>query len=129
MKLTTIILFIISGLIILIAGVGAIRCLATGERAEALYTSTAITCGACAEKLSQALRPQAGVGKVAVDVASQQVRVAFDPQQTDPGSIAIAMTAAGYAPRLLAVGEPGAPAAQSAPTGSGCACCVNKPQQ
>ena len=118
MKLSTILLLVISGTIVLASGVGAMLATrAEGAGQEAIYTSPKITCGACVEKLNQALQPLAGVQKIAVDVATNQVRVAFDPERTNPDVIAFVMADAGY-PARLAAGQGG----QAAP-GCGGACC------
>ncbi|MHB8709060.1 MAG: heavy-metal-associated domain-containing protein [Desulfuromonadales bacterium] len=126
MKLSTAMLLMISSIIIAASGVGALLTTrAEGAGQEATYVSSKITCGACVEKLNQALQPLAGVKKVAVDVAASQVRVRFDPERTNPGVLAFAMADAGY-PARLAVGPGGA--GQAAPDGSagGCGggCCA-----
>lgn len=126
MKLSTAMLLMISGIIIAASGVGALLTTrAEGAGQEATYVSPKITCGACVEKLNQALQPLAGVKKVAVDVAASQVRVRFDPERTNPGALAFAMADAGYPARLVAdQGGTG----QAAPVGSagGCGggCCA-----
>ena len=122
MKATTILLVIVSGVLVVAATVGVIRCLATGERREALFASEKITCAACAAKVQNALQTDAGAGAVTVDVSSRQIRVVFDPERTDPGALAIALGGAGFPARLLGVGSPGTTQTGAAATG-GCACC------
>ena len=124
MKITSILLITASVALIVLAVVGIFRSLPFGARQEALYSAEKITCGACAAKLQEALQRHDGAGAVRVDVPTREVRVAFDPQRTDPGAIAIALAAAGYPARLLGVGAPGVVAATTSSSSGGCACCA-----
>ena len=53
-------------------------------------------CAACVGKVERALRAVPGVDDAAVNLATEQARVAFDPAQTDFGRLQAAVTAAGY---------------------------------
>lgn len=123
MKLLTICLLIGSGLLVAVASVGIYLALIGGDRQEVLFVSPRITCGACAGNLQRALEPLAGVKTVAVEVARQEVRVGYDPQRLDPERIALALNAAGYPARLVALGTTAAGAVKSTAGGCGGGCC------
>jgi len=53
-------------------------------------------CAACVGKVERALRGVAGVEDVAVNLATERARVAFDPERTDFEALQAAVTAAGY---------------------------------
>jgi Cu+-exporting ATPase len=53
-------------------------------------------CAACVGKVERALRGVPGVDDAAVNLATEQARVVFDPAQTDFGRLQAAVTAAGY---------------------------------
>ena len=69
-------------------------------------------CAACVGKVERALRGVAGVEDAAVNLATEQARVAFDPAQTDFGALQAAVTAAGY--ELATPPTTSAPAAAAA---------------
>lgn len=120
MKISTPVLLVISGLFVIVSAFGAfLSPRAEGAVQEVIYASPRITCGACVEKLNKAIQPLVGVHKVAVDVASNQVKVNFDPALINPGAIAFAMADAGYPARLA--DEKTMP--QKASGGCGGACC------
>ncbi|HAD04885.1 MAG: hypothetical protein A2091_03780 [Desulfuromonadales bacterium GWD2_61_12] len=124
MKQITLLLLVLSGLLVLAASVGAYFAMTNGgPRQEALYVSAKITCGACAGNLQQALEPLAGVKAVSVEVVRQEVRVGYDPQRLDPERIALALNAAGYPARLVALGTTSTAAGKSAGGGCGGGCC------
>lgn len=123
MKVSTKVLVTLSALLILAMAGGAWLALkAGGSRQVASYYSARITCGACSDKVVAALESQSGIGEVAVEVASQQVRVAFDPARTDPERIALALNGAGFPARLVGLGN-GAAGKVAAAGGCGGACC------
>jgi Cu+-exporting ATPase len=53
-------------------------------------------CAACVGKVERALRGVPGVADAAVNLATEQARVAFDPARTDFATLQTAVTAAGY---------------------------------
>jgi copper chaperone CopZ len=61
-----------------------------------------LTCGACSEKIRQAVMSLDGVASVETDVAKGTSQVAFDPTRTDSVQIAQAMTQSGYPAQLSA---------------------------
>ncbi len=67
-------------------------------------------CAACVGRVERALGSVAGVASVAVNLATEQATIAFDPAQTDVGHLRAAATAAGY--ELV---EPRPPAEGAAP--------------
>lgn len=124
MKLITILLLIGSGVLVAAASVGAYFALTRGPQQEALFVSSRITCGACADNLQRALEPLAGVKAVNVEVARQQVRIGYDSQRLDPERIAMALNTAGYPARLVGLGSNSAVAGgKSATGGCGSGCC------
>lgn len=125
MKLITILLLIGSGLLVLAASVGAYFAMTKGgPQQEALFVSSRITCGACADNLQRALEPLAGVKTVAVEVGQKQVRVGYDSQRLAPEQIAMAMNTAGYPARLVGLGSNAAVAGgKNAAGGCGSGCC------
>lgn len=124
MKVSTKVLVVLSALMILATAGGAWLALsAGGARQVASFYSARITCGACSDKVVAALESQSGIGEVAVEVASQQVRVAFDPERTDPERIALALNGAGFPARLVGLGNGAAGTLAAATGGCGGACC------
>ncbi len=55
-----------------------------------------MTCASCVSRIERALTREAGVMSVAVNLASETARVAYDPTQTNPGRLADAVARAGY---------------------------------
>lgn len=51
--------------------------------AQTVLTVPDITCGHCAQVITKALTPVAGVQRVAVDIPARQVRVDYDPVRVD----------------------------------------------
>lgn len=107
------------------------------DTSRADYVVRNLTCGACVEKIQQALESAAGVGQVVIDVPTRMVRVAFDTEQTDAGELAMFLSGAGYPARLVEVISPGmaaaggthrAPLPAAAPGSGGCGggCCKGK---
>lgn len=94
---------------------------AASPAGRAAFQVPRITCGACSNTISQGLETCAGVAGVQVDVPTRTVRVAYDPDATDPGEIAQALGRLGYPGRLVAVGA--AATASAAAGNSGCGCC------
>jgi Cu+-exporting ATPase len=95
-----------------------------------------LTCVACAQKIEAALADVDGIGKVAVDVKAGRARVEYDPERTDPATVAGLVTRSGYPAALRRVLAPaeykvlreGAPGAAVSTSGSGCGGnCCNKP--
>jgi Cu+-exporting ATPase len=56
-----------------------------------------MTCAACARRIERALRGVAGVTDAAVNFATEQAQVRFDPARVQPPALEAAIEAAGYA--------------------------------
>ncbi len=57
---------------------------------------TGMTCASCANRIERGLRKVAGVESAAVNLASEQASVTFDPQQASPDALLTAVEGAGY---------------------------------
>jgi Cu+-exporting ATPase len=55
-----------------------------------------MSCTACAGRVERALSTSPGVASASVNLAAEQVTIAYDPGATGPGSLAAAIAAAGY---------------------------------
>lgn len=64
-------------------------------RPMARYFVPTITCPSCAARIKANAKKDPGVVEVAVDLATQRVTVAYDPEKTDPERIAEAIRAGG----------------------------------
>lgn len=80
-----------------------------------------MTCGSCAQQISQALGKQNGIASVGVDVAAGLVEVQFDSRQATPVTIASAVSTLGF-PSVVAAVQPlkNSPQPQPQPGTSGC---------
>ncbi len=63
---------------------------------EAALAVGGMTCASCVAQVEKALRSVPGVEASQVNLARGSAAVRFDPQRTDPGTIASAISAAGY---------------------------------
>jgi Cu+-exporting ATPase len=85
-----------------------------------------MTCAACVGRVERGLKKVPGVEDVAVNLATERARVAYDPAQTSPEALALAVQDIGYEARLP---EPAPPqtAELSFPVGGmTCAACVGR---
>ena len=55
-----------------------------------------MTCGGCVAGVTRVLKAVTGVGDVAVTLTPGAAQVAFDPAQTNPAALRIAIEGAGY---------------------------------
>ncbi len=77
---------------------GAIAHLGGGSRALALAELQVenLTCGSCIKKIRKALGEVKGTENVEVDLTSGRVKAEFEPEKTDPDTLARALSEAGY---------------------------------
>jgi copper chaperone CopZ len=84
---------------VVLAGAGAFFLLPSESNSELSMAELSVrnlTCSACVQNVQKALGDVPGVGKVEVNLADGQTRVAFDPERTNPEIFAARLTAAGY---------------------------------
>jgi copper chaperone CopZ len=65
-------------------------------RAETTLSVPDISCAHCAQTVTDALTPLAGVEQVTVDIPGKSVRVAYDPARVDIERMAAALAAEDY---------------------------------
>lgn len=61
-----------------------------------IFPVTGLGCAACATRVENTVRAMAGVSEAAVNFASLELAVEFDPSVTSPEAIAEAVKQAGY---------------------------------
>ena len=61
-----------------------------------LLNVTGMTCGACTGSVTNALKAVAGVGDVAVSLATGQATVQYNERLTSPAQLTLAVTEAGF---------------------------------
>lgn len=118
---------LIAGLLLSLAAMFVVASESPAGRVE--YVVPKITCGACAQTITSALKKLDGVSKVEVEVATTTVKVAFDEKRTDAGEIAMALTKAGYPGSIVALNGKVAPGVDpNARKSGGCGgnCCDKK---
>lgn len=79
-----------------------------------------ISCGHCQQTVNGALTSVAGVKSVAVDIASRQVQVEYDPAQVDVDRMSAILAEADY-PVAAATAAP--ESQKSVVPVAGCSCC------
>lgn len=77
-----------------------------------------MTCAACVNRVERGLKKVEGVAMAQVNLATENARVAYDPEKTSPTALVAKIEEAGYKP-LVAQAELGI-------TGMTCAACVNR---
>ncbi|HEY6837658.1 MAG TPA: heavy-metal-associated domain-containing protein [Geobacteraceae bacterium] len=109
----------------------SVRLEAAADRVAVLKT-TGMTCGACAGRITTALKREKGVASVKVDVDGGRVIVGYDSKKVAPERIATSVTEAGYGSSILQVvsavdyrRQTGSNPSRLEPSG-GCACCATK---
>jgi copper chaperone CopZ len=65
-------------------------------QAEVEFDVTGMTCGSCAARVERTLSRQEGVGRVAVNLATERAVVAFDPGRVAVDDLVAAVVKAGY---------------------------------
>ncbi len=77
-----------------------------------------MTCAACVNRVERGLKKVEGVEMAHVNLATENARVAYDPEKTSPTALVATIEEAGYKP-MVAQAELGI-------TGMTCAACVNR---
>jgi len=75
-----------------------------------------MTCSSCAVRIEKALNRLPGVAQAAVNLATEQARVQFDPSQAGPDDLIRAVQQEGYEAKVSSVGSR---RAISSPVGAG----------
>ncbi len=66
------------------------------KNVKKIFPVTGLGCAACATRVENTVRAMAGVAEAAVNFASSELSVEFDPSVTSPEAIAEAVKQAGY---------------------------------
>ena len=75
----------------------------TVAHARAILSLTGMTCASCVARIETALSGVPGVSKAAVNLATAEAHVQFDPNQVKPGDLVEAVVSAGYGAKVASV--------------------------
>ena len=91
-----------------------------GERARSKVDIpvTGMSCASCVARVEKALAKQEGVSQASVNFAAEKASIAYDPEETDTGSLIGAIEDAGYGTDVREV--------SFSVTGMSCASCVGR---
>ena len=107
----------------------------TGATADsvAVFKTTGMTCGSCANRITTALESVQGVAATEVDVAGGWVVVSYDTRDVKPEILAEKINGAGFDSKVHRVLTPeqyrqmtGRDLGKQAAAAKGCGCCANK---
>src|SRR5438105_7271734 len=83
---------------------------------EVTFPVTGMTCASCVRRIERALAKVEGVSEAAVNLATEQAKIRYDPKKTGVEQLAAAIQKAGYgvrelppSPTLPAAAVPSAP--------------------
>ena len=91
--------FILSTLSVAVLFLGTMAQVGCSSQTEASLTEIklpSVQCEACALKITTALKKEAGVKEVNVDLEKKLAKFSYVKAETDPGKLEIAITKAGY---------------------------------
>ncbi len=75
----------------------------TVAQPRAILSLTGMTCASCAARIEKALTLVPGVSKAAVNLATAEAQVQFDPTQVNSGDLVEAVASAGYGAKVASV--------------------------